>query len=299
VPHANADTLHVPVGKPIRNMRVYILDGQNRICGIGVRGVICVAGPGVGKGYWKDEQKTNASFVANPFSAGDPDYEVLYKTGDIGYYREDGNIICLGRVDEQVKVRGYRIEPAEIEHCLCSYAAVRACVVVVKELFGEPALVAYYLAEPAIDEKGLTDHLQQFLPAYMIPTYYVHIQEIPVTANGKLRRDALPDPQAKEILYKPPITDTEKKLVHIWSQVLKIDADAVGIDRSFFELGGHSLRATALVSRMKKEFDIDIPLREVFILPTVQQMAEHIDNKKWVLGKTEKHVALSNEVILD
>ncbi|HYC29604.1 MAG TPA: non-ribosomal peptide synthetase, partial [Chitinophagaceae bacterium] len=266
----------IPVGKPVQNMQVFILDNALKICPIGVKGEICVAGVGVGKGYWKDEEKTQRSFIPNPYATGEMD-ATLYKTGDVGYFLEDGNIVCLGRKDDQVKIRGLRIELGEIESRLLQHESIREVAMLVREWSGDQYLVAYYVADAELDATELEKYLAAHVPKYMVPSYFIHLTELPVTLNGKLDRRALPDPgiKSKEV-YLPPTTETEKRLTAIWSQVLKADAP-ISIDTSFFFMGGHSLNAITVINKVYKEFDVKISLREFFLKPTIQGTAEFIE----------------------
>jgi len=272
----------IPVGKPVQNMQVLILDNALKLCPTGVKGEICVAGVGVGKGYWKDEEKTKRSFVPNPYATGQMD-ATLYKTGDVGYYLEDGNIVCLGRKDDQVKIRGLRIELGEIESRLLQHESIREVAMLVKEWSGDQYLVAYYVADEELNAAELEKYLAAYVPKYMVPAYFIHLTELPVTLNGKLDRRALPDPEirSKEV-YLPPTTETEKKLAAIWSQVLKTGDTPISIDSSFFFMGGHSLNAITVINKIYKEFDVKISLKEFFLKPTIQGTAEFIEANRWV-----------------
>jgi amino acid adenylation domain-containing protein len=277
----------IPVGKPVQNMQVYILDNALKLCPIGVKGEICVAGIGVGKGYWKDEEKTKRSFVPNPYATGNMT-AILYKTGDVGYYLEDGNIVCLGRKDDQVKIRGLRIELGEIESRLLQHESIREVAMLVKEWSGDQYLIAYYVSEEELNVGELETYLAAHVPQYMVPSYFIHLTELPVTLNGKLDRRALPDPDIKsKEIYLPPTTETEQKLTAIWSQVLKTGDTPISIDTSFFFMGGHSLNAITVINKIYKEFDVKISLKEFFMKPTIQSTAEFIDAHRWVKEEIE------------
>jgi amino acid adenylation domain-containing protein/non-ribosomal peptide synthase protein (TIGR01720 family) len=272
------DQLTISIGRPVQNMHIYILDKYMNLCPPGVKGEICVAGVGVGKGYWKDAEKTSKSFVPNPYKKeNDPTYDTIYKTGDVGYYQENGNIICLGRIDNQVKIRAFRIELGEIEHWLSQYKEIQESVVIARNREGDKFLVVYYVAEQDISQAALKAFLAQKLADYMVPAYYVRLKNIPVTSNGKLDRKALPDPTLKAgEEYEAPSNETEEKLAEIWSEVLRTDKSAISINSSFFELGGHSLKATLMVNKIQKQFEVEIPLKEVFQKQSIQSLADYI-----------------------
>jgi len=275
----------IPIGKPLPNTHIFILNEYLGLCPIGVRGEICVAGLGVGKGYWQNQEKTSGAFVANPFldELGDPDYAILYKTGDIGYYQEDGNIIYAGRKDDQLKINGNRIEIGEIESRLSLHEAVKEAAVMA---FGEGTskyLVAYYVSEQPIDQGELRTYLTNQLPDYMVPSFFEKLEIMPLTANGKLNRNALPEPKVRlDESYIKPTTPTEIKLCEIWSQVLKIDSELLSVGADFFSLGGNSLMSISLIGKMHKALNVKISLRDFFENPTIQSTAEYIEDISWL-----------------
>ncbi len=279
----------IPIGKPLQNLHIYILDKNLSLCPVGVRGEICVAGIGVGKGYWKDEKKTQKAFIPNPFleDIQDNDYATVYKTGDIGYFREDGNVECLGRIDFQVKIRGNRIELAEIENQLVKHEDIKEAIVTLIQKEGENTdpnekankyICAYYVPGKEIDESDLRDYLLKELPDYMIPSYFIQLEKIPLSSSGKVDRKALPAPGARASgeEYIAPRDEVEKKLAEIWSGVLGIDRDMISIGSNFFELGGHSLNATVVVSKVHKELNVKLPIAEIFNTPTISGLAQYI-----------------------
>jgi amino acid adenylation domain-containing protein len=282
----------VPIGKPLANLNLYILDRQMQLLPIGAPGEICVSGIGVGAGYWKNEEKTKLSFVPNPFTdarknlpANRPD--LIYKTGDLGRWLGDGNIEFLGRIDHQVKLRGFRVELGEIEAFLVQHQAVREAVVVVREHNGDKRLVAYVVpkSEFAQDRttsselvQQLRDFLQQKLPGHMVPSAIVVLEALPLSPSGKVDRRALPVPSFKnesEFGFVAPRTPAEQIVADIWAQVLK--QEHIGIHDHFFDLGGHSLLATQAISRLREAFKLELPLRCLFEAPTVAQLVEHIE----------------------
>jgi amino acid adenylation domain-containing protein len=292
IPSANLARVNVPIGKPIQNTHIYILDRNLTLCPIGVRGEICAAGMGIGRGYWKDPDKTRGSFIPNPYAdeIGDPDFAVLYKTGDIGYFTEDGNIQCLGRLDHQVKIRGNRIEPAEIENRLVNHAEITEAAVMVRTTFkpGDPLeasqssedgnkyLCAYFVAKPGslVSAAELREYLAGELPGYMVPTYFVRLERLPLTPNGKIDWKALPTPglTAGEE-YIAPRNELEEKLVKIWAEVLNLEKEKISIDTNFFQVGGHSLRATIMLAKIHKELNMKITLAEIFKGPTIRYLS--------------------------
>ncbi|MCI0347550.1 MAG: non-ribosomal peptide synthetase, partial [Chloroflexi bacterium] len=251
----------VPIGRPIANTRVYVLDGHRQLVPIGVPGELCIGGDGVARGYFGRPDLTAARFVPNPF---DESGERLYRTGDLARYRPDGVIEFLGRIDDQVKIRGHRVEPGEIEAVLVEHHAVQDAVVVASEdRAGHKRLVAYVVPRHGDEPTGaeLRSHLKATLPDYMVPTAFVVMDVLPLTANGKVDRSLLPPPPWDLGAARPtvaPRTPLEERLAAIWTEVLGVDR--VGIDDDFFERGGHSLTATQLVARVRDEFGVDLKL---------------------------------------
>ncbi len=264
----------VPIGRPIANTRVYVLDGHRQLVPIGVPGELCIGGDGVARGYFGRPDLTAARFVPNPF---DESGERLYRTGDLARYRPDGVIEFLGRIDDQVKIRGHRVEPGEIEAVLVEHHAVQDAVVVASEdRAGHKRLVAYVVPHHGDEPTGaeLRSHLKATLPDYMVPTAFVVMDVLPLTANGKVDRSLLPPPPWDLGAARPtvaPRTPLEERLAAIWTEVLGVDR--VGIDDDFFERGGHSLTATQLVARVRDEFGVDLKLTALFDAPTLTGFA--------------------------
>jgi amino acid adenylation domain-containing protein len=265
----------VPIGRPIANTQLYVLDPELNPVPIGVSGQIHIGGEGLARGYLNHADLTAESFIPHPFS--DAPGARAYRSGDLGRYRSDGSIEFLGRVDHQVKIRGVRIEPGEIESVLRRHPAVRDSVVLHDDSPDDNRLVAYVEAkqERVGLQKDLRAFLKQQLPEYMAPSAFVFLDGLPLTPNGKVDRRALPKPgpQRPELkqTYTAPRTSVEKRLAAIWTEVLKLER--VGIHDNFFELGGHSLKATQVMSRVHGLFETDIPLRTLFEKPTVQELA--------------------------
>lgn len=279
----------IPIGKPIDNINLYILDKNNRLCPIGVPGELCIAGDGIARGYLNREELNGEKFVQNPFCE-DTKYQKMYKSGDLAKWMPDGNIQYLGRIDFQVKIRGNRIELGEIESDLLKHKSIKDVVVVANDhTDGSKYLCAYYVSDIELSVNELRSFLTKNLAEYMIPSYFVRLDKIPLSSNGKADRKALPKPEGIKINtgtdYIPPRTDVEKRLAVLWNELLNIDS--IGIDDDFFNLGGHSLKATALVTKIHKEFGVAIKLRDIFSLTTIKSIAEHITNK----GQKEfKHI---------
>jgi amino acid adenylation domain-containing protein len=270
-----------PIGRPIFNTKIYILDAAGRPVPIGVPGELHIGGVALARGYLNRPELTAERFIPNPWNAEAG--ARLYRTGDLARYLPDGDIEFLGRIDEQVKIRGYRIELGEIEAVLDQLPGVREAVLVAREeMSGEKRLVAYVVAagEESTNVSDLRSALREKLPEYMVPAFFVTVDEIPLTANGKVDRRALPAPdQSRPELvrnYVEPRTPVEATLAAIWCQVIGIEK--VGIYDNFFELGGHSLMATQLVSRVREAFNVELPLKAFFsVQPTVARLTELIE----------------------
>ena len=261
------------VGKPIPTLSVYLFDENQQLVPQGVIGELYVGGAGVSRGYLGNEELTRKKFVPNPY---DPT-ERLYRTGDLGRILQSGEIEYIGRIDHQVQLRGFRIELGEIESQLNAFDGVRESVVLARGKEGDKYLVAYYISSYKPDIAELRSYLLAKLPDYMVPAYYVQLEKMPLTSNGKLDRDALPDPEIKaDEKYLAPASETEQKLVDIWSEILKIDKNLISVNRSFFELGGHSLRAAILVNTITKELGTALPLKEVFRNQDIRSLSKLI-----------------------
>ena len=268
------ETFNISIGKPIANTSIYILGLYNELLPIGVTGEICIGGAGLARGYLNRPELTKEKFIENPLKKG----ERLYKTGDLGRWLPDGNIEFIERKDNQVKIRGYRIELGEIEHALQGYAHISSCVVDVKESSsGDKDLVAYFTGEEGGTIQELREHLSSLLPSYMVPDYFVKLEELPLTSNGKLDRKSLPDPEGlgidTGIEYVAPGNDLEKKLVSIWSDVLGIPEEDISITANFFELGGHSLKVLKLSSRLYKDLGSRVSVQDLFIHKSISSQS--------------------------
>ncbi len=273
------------VGRPLGNVVLRVLDERGQLVPLGVEGEIYVGGEGVARGYLQGADVTAERFVADGYST--PAGARIYRTGDRGRYLSDGSIEFKGRTDEQVKVRGFRIEPGEIERTLCEHESVKEAIVIAFEEMGEEKrLIAYIVAgqlykeegEPSISE--LRNYLKERLPDYMIPSVFVYLDALPLTSHGKIDRRALPAPDAERPAlaeaFLAPRSGVEEMLASIWSEVL--GGVRVGVKDNFFELGGHSLLATQVMSRVREAFGIEIALRSLFEQPTVRELAETIED---------------------
>ncbi|MED0870576.1 non-ribosomal peptide synthetase [Bacillus spizizenii] len=261
----------VPIGTPAANTSIYVLDASMNLVPIGVPGEMYISGAGVARGYWNRPELTAEKFVHNPFAPG----TIMYKTGDLANRLRDGNLIYLGRIDEQVKIRGHRIELGEVEAAMHKVEAIQKAVVIAREEEdGLQQLCAYYVSNKPITIAEIREQLSQELPDYMIPSHYVQLEQLPLTSNGKINRKALPAPEVslEQIAeYVPPGNEVESKLAALWQEVLGIHR--VGIKHNFFDLGGNSIRATALAARIHKELDVNLSVKDIFKFPTIEQLA--------------------------
>jgi len=262
----------ISIGKTIGNTRIYILDKEMRLKPVGVMGEIFISGSALGRGYLNRPELTAEKFVDNPFEAGTK----MYKTGDLARWLPDGNIEFMGRIDRQVKIRGFRIELGEIENTLLQHESIKKAAVVVKEN-KEKYICAYVVSDKPLSDLDLKGYLKERLPEYMIPAYFISLEKMPLTPNGKLDRRALPEPSLDDILneYEAPRNEMEETLARIWGEVLGIQK--IGINNNFFELGGHSLKATVLMSKLHKELHKEIPLKELFKSPTIKELSKYIE----------------------
>jgi amino acid adenylation domain-containing protein len=272
----------IPVGKPMDGAQVLILDRLMQKCPVGKRGEVYIRTPFRSAGYYNDPGLTERVFLKNPY--GRHPNDLVYKSGDMGRELPDGNIELSGRIDFQVKIRGFRIEVGEIENRLLAHPGIRdAVVTAIENESDEKYLCAYVVPAPGTHTStaDLKKYLSNELPDYMIPSYFVQLELLPLTPTGKIDRSTLPEPviEAGED-YIAPTNEMERKLVKIWSDVLRVNEDKIGIQSNFFELGGHSLRAALLTSRIHKEFQANVPLRVVFNAVTIRALSGYIRGAK-------------------
>ncbi len=254
---------NILIGRPASNCQLYILDASRNLVAQGVEGEIYIGGDGLALGYLNKEELTAQKFIESPFTKG----ERLYKSGDLGRWTNDGEIQYTGRIDHQVKIRGNRIELEEIEHALEQHKEIKQAVVLAKaNQAGEKELVAYITASKAQNATSLRSYLNGLLPDYMLPSYYVQLEELPLTSNGKLNRLALPSPDgsglSSGVAYVAPRNELEDKLVGIWKKVLQ--KENIGVNDDFFALGGHSLKAIRMSNEYQKELAVKLTLKELF-----------------------------------
>jgi len=265
----------IPIGRPIQNTQVYLLDQNLEPVPAGVSGELYIAGAGVTAGYLNQAEKTAERFLENPFSSDSS--AKMYRTGDLARYLEDGAIEFLGRADDQVKVRGFRIELGEIESALARHPTVKQALVLARENEeGDKRLLGYIVSEGKdVSGEQLRDYLKQEVPDYMVPQAIAVLAKFPLTPNGKIDRQALPEPQtaAAQRAYVAPRNETERKIAEIWAEVLRRELASISIDDNFFDLGGHSLMATQVVSRIRRALAIELPLRTLFEHATIAALA--------------------------
>ncbi|NOQ24220.1 MAG: amino acid adenylation domain-containing protein [Bacteroidales bacterium] len=280
---------NIPIGKPISNSMAYIFDKSNRLQAVGVSGELLVGGDGLAREYLNNPELTREKFIENPYKEG----ERLYRTGDLARWLPDGNIEFLGRIDQQVKIRGFRIELGEIENVLQKQQSINESVVLAREENGDKYLCAYLVTDENFKEDEIRTYLSVRLPDYMIPSYFVELDKIPLTSNGKVNRKALPSPEIKAgDDYVAPSNAIEEKLVEIWSEVLKIEKEEISTTANFFSIGGHSLKAAACINKLNNKFNVNIPLLEIFKNPTILQLAEFIYINKSPKGIDDNHLVL-------
>lgn len=268
----------IPIGKPFANAQIFVLSDTNQQMPIGHIGEICVSGIGLSVGYLNQSQLTEQKFIPNPFSKNTND-KFLYRTGDLGRWNFEGNLEYIGRADEQVQIRGIRVELSEIEAVINKIEAVtQVCVNVVKA-DSSVQLVAYVVADDKnFNLQSIRDFGSMFLPTYMLPTHLVVMQQLPLTLNGKIDKKKLPIPvEISSGHDEMPCTDTEKTLSKIWTEV--INKTDVSRSDNFFDLGGHSLKATRLISKIYKEMGVKLKLNDVFVYPTLSQMSTFIESQ--------------------
>jgi amino acid adenylation domain-containing protein len=270
----------IPIGKPIGNAAVYILGPYGEIRPLGVPGELCIAGDGVGKGYVNRPGLTAEKFTPMPsLKAGDAGDVLIYHSGDLARWLEDGNIEFLGRIDDQIKIRGFRVEPAEIERQLTGHPGVKFCVVKAwgNVVDGE-TLCAYIVGVKDLSVSEIREYLASYLPDYMVPSSFMMLDELPLTASGKVDRRGLPEPEkgSDSDTYAAPRDNVEKVLVSLWAEILDIPPHRVSIDADFFHLGGHSLKATIMLAKIHKAFSKKITLVDIFHSPTIRGIAKGI-----------------------
>jgi len=306
-------SFNLPIGKPLSNTRVYLLDIWQKPVPSGVVGEMYIGGSGVVRGYLNRPKLTAERFIRirNSEIGGR-----LYRTGDLARWLQDGTIEFLGRFDLQIKIRGYRIELGEIENRLLKYPGIKESVTIAREdEGGDKYLCAYVVSERELEISKIRESLVNELPDYMIPSFFVHLEKIPLTSNGKIDRKSLPKPELKASKeYNAPENDVEVRLVELWSEILRVEKDVIGITGNFFQLGGHSLKATILVSKIHKIFEVKVPLVEIFKAPTIRGLAEYIkkeskdshtsinpveEKEYYALSSAQKRLYILQQLVVD
>ncbi|OIJ31387.1 non-ribosomal peptide synthetase [Staphylococcus sp. LCT-H4] len=296
----------IPIGQPIANTQAYIMNEDNNLMGINMPGELCIGGVGVTDGYLNRPELTQEKFIDNPFGEGK-----LYRTGDLAKWQDDGNIAYLGRIDDQVKIRGYRIELGEIESILRQIEDIIDVAVIAKAMADEElAICAYLVSDKVIAFDAIKTELSKQLPNYMVPTYIEQIEQIPVTANGKLDKQQLPDIKIESKSYVAPTNNTEIMLTQVFENILNIER--VGIEDNFFDIGGHSLKALGIINEIENETGIRIPVKIIFERPTIEQLAKFIKNSSdmkhiqdipkatdkpyYTISPIQQHIYILNEI---
>jgi natural product biosynthesis luciferase-like monooxygenase protein/amino acid adenylation domain-containing protein len=278
----NADKVYV--GKPIANTQVYVLDKNLKLVPAGVSGDLYIGGEGLSPGYWERTALTSEKFINNPF---DPTAKI-YSTGDKARWSADGNLELTGREDAQVKIRGYRIELGEIESLLGLHEQIQQAAVVCNKKDGDNYLAGYYVSGQQMDPGAVRNYLSLHLPLYMLPSYLIQLETMPLTPNGKIDRKNLPDPERMIAAdYLAPSNKTEETLLDIWSDVLKMDKARIGVTHNFFEIGGHSLSASVMINKINKNYQVEVPLNEIFNKLTIESLADYLITIKQVEYETE------------
>jgi len=282
----------VPIGKPIANTKIYIVNENNRVQPIGVAGELCISGKPLARGYLNRPELAKEKFIPNPFEPG----ETMYRTGDLARWTSDGNIECIGRIDYQVKLRGYRIELGEIENELLKIATIKEVVVIDREdKQGNKYLCAYIVSDKEITVTELRGALSKKLPDYMIPSYFIILEKLPLMPNGKLDRKSLPEPDGEiniGVEYAAPTNKIEETMAEIWSEVLGVQK--IGIDDNFFALGGDSIKAIQVAARLNRH-NIKIIIGDVFTNPTIRELSicAKLDNEQISQSVVEGKVELT------
>jgi len=282
--------LSVPIGIPSSNVSLYVISKDGSLQPIGIEGELCISGICLSRGYLKRPELTEEKFIDNPFVSG----ERMYRTGDLAKWLQDGNLEFLGRIDHQVKIRGFRIEIGEIENQLLNIKPIKEALVIDREDESlDKYLCAYIVSDNYLSAGDLRKSLSENLPDYMIPSYFVQLDSFPLNSSGKVDRKMLPPPDvgtAIKVEYKAPENTMEESVLKIWSEVLGIEK--IGVNDNFFEIGGHSLKATIIASRIHKELQVELPLKELFKSPTISEISEYLSkadrNKYSSIEKSSK-----------
>jgi len=267
----------ISIGHPITNTRSYVLDNDQGLLPKGVVGELYISGANLSMGYLNNPELTAEKFVEDPFT----DASRMYATGDLCKRGESDQLFFIGRKDNQVKIRGYRVELSEVENVLLSHEKVTNSFVEVVELGRGQSLIGYYQSEAVLSQAELRDYMSSVVPSYMVPTYFMYLEELPTTANGKVDRSSFPIPDETMLTsgeHVSPRTELEKELQQIWEEVLGVEG--ISVESNFFEVGGHSLKAVQMVSRIYKKFDVKVDLNTIFLNPTIAKLAKQVEEKE-------------------
>ena len=272
----NDTRANIPIGKAAANVNLYVLDKWLQPVPANVTGELFIASPGLAQGYLNRPTLTAEKFIPNPFASG----RRMYRTGDLCRRLPSGDLEYLGRQDEQVKFHGYRVELNEIRYALKKHPQIRdSAIVLTHDKHGHKTLIAYYVSRQPLETASLREFLTKHLIADTIPNFFVHLNKLPLTLNGKINYDALPSleeaKQKQQRTYTPPRTPQEVSLAAIWSEVLSLER--VGVEENFFDLGGHSLLAAQIIHRINQTFAIDLPMRVIFDQPSIAGLALSIE----------------------
>ncbi|MGA3601232.1 amino acid adenylation domain-containing protein [Lysinibacillus agricola] len=282
IEHVKAEWKSIPYGKPMKNQKMYVLNTFLEHCPIWGYGDIYIGGLGVAKGYWKDEEKTANSFIIHPRTG-----ERIYKTGDIGRYLPDGNIELLGREDNQVKIQGHRVELGEIETNLNKHSKIEKCIILASDKENIKSLIAFYITEYDIETEDLHCFLENKIASYMIPSQFIRIDSIPLTPNGKvdykILNSLINETTHSVEEWEPPVTEMQQLVSKLWSEILKFEADEIGINHNFFEMGGDSMQAIRMMTKLQKELSTELSLRDFYQDPSVRSLANHIEQKMKII----------------
>ncbi|ASZ12182.1 non-ribosomal peptide synthetase [Chitinophaga pendula] len=270
----------LPIGKPVANTRLYVMDAGGMLVPVGVKGELHIGGVQVARGYLNQPALTADKFIPDTYSGKEGDR--LYRTGDTARWLPDGNIEYIGRVDDQIKIRGFRVEPGEVENILQQASFVTRCVVIGNEdKTGNKRLIAYVVPAAGYSREKAQEYLAGILPDYMVPGFFMEIESMPLTATGKVNKKALPEFDASEQInttFATPRTPLEEHLVNIWKELLEVDR--VGIQDDFFQLGGHSLLVTRVVSVIRKQLQVELSINDFFLYPTVEALAAQLESQE-------------------
>jgi amino acid adenylation domain-containing protein/non-ribosomal peptide synthase protein (TIGR01720 family) len=285
------------IGETLANYSAYILDSSLNPVPAGVTGELYIGGRGVARGYLNNPELTERRFINHVFA--DNTCQRLYRTGDLARFTREGDIEYIGRADFQVKIRGFRIELGEIEAKISTYPGIAQSVVLVNEQGDNKRLVAYYIAESAVQEQALIDYLRQYLPDYMIPIAFIAMNAFPLTVNGKLDRHQLPDPVlTRSYRFIPPDNAAEVTLCQIFSEILAIESSEIGIEDDFFKLGGDSISAIQLINRIRSQLSVKLSVKDVFAARTVKELAKKVQTCGQIKTLTEQGVLTGNVELL-